>query len=252
MRAIRPVLCFLAGSAAAVAAEPATPVSAAAPANAPTAAPAPAAGAKGGPAAGRGGAAGEERATVPAIFAPKAGGAARGAAGGRSGASKKLRELLERPASGRAISPEMAAKLGEVTKRAAPPVAAAPNGAAGTSAPGDAGDVLMLDPYVVEEGKLPQMKEREMLTPAGKLAEARRRQPGLRLGAIPLLNDGLALQMLEDDFARERREEEKDLRGLMKIEGRDVPADVKKQIDAGAAQRKGWIDERGTPFRPPK
>ncbi len=110
----------------------------------------------------------------------------------------------------------------------------------------------MLDPFVVEEEKLPRMKDREMLTPAGRLAEARRRQPGLNLGSIPLLNDGVALEMLERDFARERQQEEKDLRGLLKIEARDVPAGVKKQIDAGAAQRPGWIDERGTPFRPPK
>ena len=194
---------------------------------------------------------------MPAIFAPKAGEPSRGAAGGgRSGASKRLRELLERPASGRAVSPEMAAKLGEVATRAAPAAAATGAGttttATTTPAPADAGDAVMLDPFVVEEDKLPEMKEREMLTPAGRLAEARRRQPGLRLGAIPLLNDGVALRMLEDDFARERREEEKELRGMLKIDAGSVPADVKKQIDAGAAQRKSWVDERGTSFRPPK
>ncbi len=248
MRAIRPFLCFLLSGAATSAAEPAQAVGAGQPEAtggtlpAATGAPQSAGGSK--PAGSQG--AGP---TLPAIFAPKQGAGA--PSGGRSGASKKLRELLERPVSGRAISPEMSAKLGEVTKRAVPAAPAASTGAAGSAA-SESSDTVMLDPYHVTEGKLPNMKEREMLTPAGKLAEARRRQPGLNLGAIPLLNDALALQMLEDDFARERREEEKDLRGLMKIDGQDVPADVKKQIDAGAAQRKSWIDERGTPFRPPK
>jgi len=41
--------------------------------------------------------------------------------------------------------------------------------------------------------------------PQGKLDLAYRRNPALRLGPVPLLNDALALQMLKDEHEREQK-----------------------------------------------
>ena len=93
---------------------------------------------------------------------------------------------------------------------------------------------------------MPEFKERDMLTPKGKLALARRRYPGLGP-----LTDAAALRRLEEDFARERRQEMADLLSLQTIGGAKPPPDVKRMFEA-AMRPSGFSPEFGAPFRPPK
>lgn len=74
-------------------------------------------------------------------------------------------------------------------------------------------DVIQMSPYIVREIKDPKLKEREILTPHGKMIEALRRRPGLRF----LGNAGVARAMLEDDYEKERIAEMRDLYGLYRI-----------------------------------
>jgi len=78
------------------------------------------------------------------------------------------------------------------------------------AAPEAAEDVIQMSPYIVREIKDPKLKEREILTPHGKLIEAYKRRPGLRF----LGNARVARALLEDDYERERIAEMKDLYGL--------------------------------------
>lgn len=70
--------------------------------------------------------------------------------------------------------------------------------------------IFRLQQYVVQEEKplTSTLKERELLTPSGRLQLGLKRYPGLRLGSLPFLsNDGWALAMLEEDFRLERKAE---------------------------------------------
>lgn len=149
----------------------------------------------------------------------------------------------------RAISPEMAANISAVALRAAPPANATPPAGVAASAPtGESSDAVQLRPYIVKEDRLPEFKEREMLTPKGKLELARRRYPGV----VGLFSDAVLLQLLEEDFARERRQEAADLRGLLDIGGTKLPPEVKRQIGDGALRPSGFSPEIGAPFRTPR
>jgi hypothetical protein len=67
----------------------------------------------------------------------------------------------------------------------------------------DSPDIVKMKPMVVREAKLPEFKEREILTEKGKMALARRRYPGTDAAS--------ARQLLEEDFTIERRNEMKEL-----------------------------------------
>jgi hypothetical protein len=176
---------------------------------------------------------------LPAIFAPRP---PAKAPKGRA----PLRSAPTLPPSRRAISPETAAKLSAVATQAAPPAAAASPTTPATVPPADP-DTVQLNPFLVQEDRLPEFKEREMLTPKGKLALARRRYPGL----VGPFSDATALRKLEDDFAKERRQELSDLRGLSEISGAKPSRELKRQID-DAAMRSGFSVPMGEPFRPPR
>jgi len=180
--------------------------------------------------------------TLPPIFAPRA--------PSKDAKSKGAsRPAPSPPPTRRAISPELAAKLSDLATRAAPPAGATPSvGVAATAPPGDSADAVQLKPYVVQEDRLPEFKERDMLTPKGKLALARRRYPGL----VGPLSDAAALQMLEDDFAKERRQELADLQGLLGIGGAKPSPEVKRKVDEAAMRPSGFSPQFGEPFRPPK
>lgn len=133
----------------------------------------------------------------------------------------------------RAMSPTTAAHLAEKLPKFTPPPSATPP----ASSPADSSSPLLVDSpktatpspdlreldkprntiirlpnYVVQEEKPSAFKERNLLTPKGRLALAYKRYPGLRFGSLPFLsNDGVALGMLEDDFDRERAAEMRDL-----------------------------------------
>ena len=78
--------------------------------------------------------------------------------------------------------------------------------------------ILRLPNYVVREDKVPLFKERELLTPSGRLDLAYKRHPGLHLGSLPFLsNNGIALAMLAEEERIERQKEMMDLAGLAAI-----------------------------------
>ena len=107
---------------------------------------------------------------------------------------------------------------------------------------------MQLDPFFVQEERFPEFKDRDILTPKGKLELARRRYPGL----VGPLSDATALRLLEEDFAKERRQEMTDLKGLLEIGGAKPSGDLKRKIDEATTRPSGFSPEIGAPFRPPK
>lgn len=143
----------------------------------------------------------------------------------------------------------MAAKISAIATQAAPPANATPSaGVVAAGPPGEPSDAVQLKPYVVQEDRLPEFKERDMLTPKGKLELARRRYPGL----VGPLSDATALRLLEEDFAKERRQEMADLKGLLEIGGAQPSGDLKRKFDEATMRPSGFSPEIGAPFRPPK
>jgi hypothetical protein len=123
------------------------------------------------------------------------------------------------PAVTHAISPAVAEKLAAATPKYTPPAAPAPQ----VEATPDLREVdkprngiVRLPSYLVQEEKLPAFKERELLTPQGRLKLAYQRHPGLNFGNIWIFrNDGIALMMLEEEERLERRQEFYDLASLL-------------------------------------
>ncbi|MBC7369381.1 MAG: hypothetical protein H7343_21645 [Undibacterium sp.] len=75
--------------------------------------------------------------------------------------------------------------------------------------------IVRLPDYIINEPKAPAFKEREPLTRNGRLEQGYKLNPGLRLGPPSLLNDGVALTMLEENFRLERKAEMEDLTNLI-------------------------------------
>jgi hypothetical protein len=143
----------------------------------------------------------------------------------------------------RAISPEMAAKL-SATVEASPAVAAARAAVASTAPTTDAPGVMQLAPYIVREKREPNFKEREILTPKGKLDLARRR--------YPMMTKRAALERLEDDFARERMKEMGELNGLLQIGGEKPSPATKRKIEDAMRPAREFPSGFGEPMRPPR
>lgn len=153
----------------------------------------------------------------------------------------------------RAISPEVAANLSAVATRAAPPVAATPAPTAAPVANGDASDALQLDPFIVNEEKFPEFKERDMLTPEGKLALAHKLNPGLKAGPLSLGNKDVALEMLEELFAQQRRDELVELKSVLSAGGVKPPPEVLRKIDEARTRNNEWSAQPpGTRYREPR
>lgn len=159
----------------------------------------------------------------PPIFAPKsASGSDTASKGGRRvGESRKASAAA--PSHRRTLSPEMSGKIANLLTRDLPPVTEAPaEDTAPTPPAGDDSDRLSLDPYHVTEERLPAFKEREILTPKGKLSLARRRYPGTTPGS--------ALLLLEADFDKERRQELSDLNRLLEINRSQLSPETQRLI----------------------
>ena len=123
----------------------------------------------------------------------------------------------------RPVSPAIAAHLAEKMPKFTPPAPAeasplltdakaAPPGADLRETDRPRNTIISLPNYVVLEEKPPAFKERNLLTPTGRLALGFKRYPGLRFGSLPFFsNDGWALAMLEEDHRLERKAEMEDL-----------------------------------------
>lgn len=123
----------------------------------------------------------------------------------------------------RTVSPQTAERLKADLPRYTPPPApaptvpaplASPNSVASrdsgdTSAPGD--DIVRLPRYEVRERPLPRFRERDLLTPSGRLALVQKRHPGLKLGPLSRLNFRRGLEMLAEEQQVERNREMFDL-----------------------------------------
>lgn len=103
------------------------------------------------------------------------------------------------------------------------PRAPAPNASVEVS-----GAMIELPPYLVREDKYPDLKERDLLTPAGKLKLAYKRHPGLNFNPLFFLasNNGPAMQMLEEELRLERMQEMQELSGM--YADRKSAAEMKK------------------------
>ncbi len=145
----------------------------------------------------------------------------------------------------------MSKKISEIATRAVPPTTkgeAAPT--TPTPSTSDGSEALQLDPFVVNEEKEPKFKERELLTPRERLELAHRLNPGLKFGRLPLGNDAVALEMLEAELEKQRREELKELESVLKVGGVKPPPEVQRKIDEALTRDNGWLNQPvGTRYR---
>jgi hypothetical protein len=128
-------------------------------------------------------------------------------------------ETSTTPARPKSISADMTARLTAAMPKFDPAKAAAENaaGAQSEARPADRprNGIIRLPSYLVLEDKLPQIKERELLTPESKVELGLKRHPGLRFGPFSRLNNVWAGEMLEEELAIERAAEMADLVSLL-------------------------------------
>jgi hypothetical protein len=121
------------------------------------------------------------------------------------------------------LSPEIVATLsGQSAKPVAVPDADVAEGrtpvlteSAATARP--RGEIVEMAPYIVAEPKAKAPKEYQMLTPKGRVELALKRRPGLKFLNFWGLNNGIAVAMLQEDLALERRREAAELMSLYLI-----------------------------------
>jgi hypothetical protein len=93
------------------------------------------------------------------------------------------------------------------------------------------GETVNLPPYLVQQNKVPDFKERDLLTPYGKLLTAYKRHPGLNFTIPFLSNGGIGLAMLEEENRLERKSEMEDLAGLYRYSDPKKAAEAKRITD---------------------
>ena len=119
------------------------------------------------------------------------------------------------PERSRSTSPETSAKLNSGLPKFSPSAAAKARAEEAspdlreTDAPRNA--IIRLPQFDVREDQPPQFKERELLTPEGRVELALKRHPGLKFGPLAFLNVRRGLEMLEEENSLERRREIADL-----------------------------------------
>lgn len=119
------------------------------------------------------------------------------------------------PERSRSTSPETSAKLNSGLPKFSPSAAAkaaaneAPADLRATDAPRNA--IIRLPQFDVRDEQPPQFKERELLTPEGRVELVLKRHPGLKFGPLAFLNVRRGLEMLEEEDSLERRREIADL-----------------------------------------
>jgi hypothetical protein len=158
-----------------------------------------------------------------------------------------VRKLDSTAPARRAISPEMAARLTTIATAKAPPPKAV-NESASTDAVADE-SVVMLDPFFVDEEKLPEFPERRMLTPQGHLDRHYKREPGLKLGKLSLGNDIVARERNAIELAYERAAELKDLLGVSSAAQEAPSKEVRRKVDETRSRATEDPRSSGGPFR---
>ncbi len=91
--------------------------------------------------------------------------------------------------------------------------------------------VVRLPRYDVREGRLPNFKEREILSPTARVDLYLKRHPGLRIGNLFGLNRGIASAMIAEEDAIDRRREMADLLSLAAFA--DSQPRPKEESDSG-------------------
>jgi hypothetical protein len=147
-----------------------------------------------------------------------------------AGAAETFSPTLSPPASPaisadvRPISPAIAGKLAGASPKFTPP----PQGVSRSPEPGTdlreidkpRNGIIRLPNYIVREEKTPAVKhleERDILTAKGRLDFVMRRHPGLHVGNLFGLNDGVALAMAAEQERLERKQETYDLVSLLPV-----------------------------------
>lgn len=160
-----------------------------------------------------------------------------------------------RTKSSRVISPEMSARLVATTPKFVPPPepGSTPPAVALPREPDrPRNQIIRLPRYIVAEPKLPPMMDRQLWTPKGRLDEALKRRPGLRIGSFFGLNNAVALEMLEGDLWFQRQKEEAELWSLYRITAPEAGDGVRLRPDRSSTRSNEWIDQRLTPRKPPE
>lgn len=146
------------------------------------------------------------------------------------------------------MSPEMASKLGVLIDHAIatlPPPPPKPPEVQDEGSP----EVVRMDPFIVEEERPPDLKERHILTKKGTDALMQKQYPALQnLGPIPLFNGVKVREIREDDLRKERRLEMGELYGRL---GAPSPA-AKKAVDEMRSRPSDPRPQNGTPFKEPQ
>jgi hypothetical protein len=116
-----------------------------------------------------------------------------------------------------ASSPETLARIGATLPKFSPPKEAQPEAELPDLRETDKprNGIIRLPQHIVRETKMPEMKDRDLLTPDAKLDLAYKRHPGLQIGSPFLNNDKPARFMLAEEERLERIAEANDLTGLM-------------------------------------
>lgn len=96
--------------------------------------------------------------------------------------------------------------------------------------------VVRLPRYDVREHRLPNFKEREILTPTARVDLYLRRHPGLRIGNLFGWNRGIASAMIGEEDAIDRRREMADLLALAAFaDSQPRPKDDGDSVEPGGA-----------------
>lgn len=133
----------------------------------------------------------------------------------------------------RRISPETAARLAASNPKFTPPPA--PEAVAAESAVAREPDrprnqIIRLPPYRVDIPRIPELKERHIFTPQAKLGLVFKRNPGLRVGNLFGLNNGIAAAMLADEERLERMREFQDLVSLLKFSEQPISPELRDEL----------------------
>ena len=116
-----------------------------------------------------------------------------------------------------ATSSATAAKVSAGLPKFSPPKPAAAESPDQRDADQPRNGIIRLPKYIVRERKLPELSNREMLTPDGRLDLAFKRHPGLLFGNFFNLNAGIGLAMLAEEQQIERNSEMADLAELARL-----------------------------------
>ena len=90
--------------------------------------------------------------------------------------------------------------------------------------------IIRLPEYVVRDPKVAPVKEREILTGKGRLELARRKHPGVKIGNLFGLNNGIALAMLAEEERLEQKREFEELAELTRLTDPANHPKIKREV----------------------